>query len=165
MTLLQATTSRPPTSDMRKRSQKLQKFVALASSEERHCGYAAGKSRQQLEEQLARLGDLNAYRAGYAHKSEGVDNINSAHWKDYQDFLSRLDHAVRSQQQVVKDLEQNFESHRRRWLAKRQRLESLERVLDRYRHEEQADAELREQRTLDDMPPRPDTYAAEADDK
>ena len=36
--------------------------------------------------------------------------------------------AVKAQQQIVRDCEKNLATHRQRWMVKRQKLESLERV-------------------------------------
>lgn len=144
---------------MRKRSKKIGKVVSLATTDERRYGAAAGKSRRNLENEMARLGELHAYRHGYAQTSQSKSNINSAHWKDYQNFLRRLDQAVLSQQQIVRDSEQNLALHRQRWLAKRQRLESLRRVLDRYRDEEAAQADRQLQRILDDLPGAKNPYS------
>lgn len=149
---------------MRSRAKKLAKILSLEAAEERRHGIATGKSQRQLEEQMAKLGELNAYRHNYAALSKSMANINSAHWKDYQSFLQRLDQAVQSQQQVVTDSEQNLEAHRRRWLAKRQRLDSLQRVLERYQSEEHQYLERQQQRAQDDMP-RPDSPYEEPDDR
>ena len=143
---------------MRKRSDKIGKIVSLAAAEERRFGAATGESRRRLEEQMVRLGELNAYRQNYAELSQSMRGVSSAHWKDYQNFMRRLDQAVRSQEQIVRDSEQNLELHRRRWLAKRQRLESLQRVLESCRDEEAMFAERRRQRALDDMPTPDDLY-------
>lgn len=143
---------------MKKRSRKIDKIVALAGAEERRHGEETGRSQAQLNDQLSRLAELNAYRQGYADKTGNSADVHSAHWKDYQNFLYRLDDAVRSQQQIVQDCEQTVESHRRRWMAKRRRLESLERVLERYQKEEHSHAERLEQRALDDLPALPDAY-------
>jgi len=70
---------------------------------------------------------------------------------------------VKSQQQIIRDSEQNLEIHRRRWLAKRQRQKSLQRVFDSYRAEEQLHDERREQREIDDLPTARDLYPDEAD--
>ena len=115
---------------MKKRTRKIDKIVSLAASEERRLGEEAGRSRRRLDEQLARLGELNAY----------------------QNFLRRLDGAVRAQQQIVSDCEQNLETHRQRWLAKRRRLESLERVLEKYQQQDRAFEDRLEQKALDDLP-------------
>jgi len=148
---------------VRKRSKKISKVVALASSEERKHGAATGASSRHLSEQVSRLGELNAYRHSYANRCKFGGNVSAAHWKDHQTFLQRLDQAVKSQQQIIRDSEQNLEIHRRRWLAKRQRLESLQRVLDSYRADEHLHEERRQQRELDDLPPAQDLYPDEAD--
>lgn len=137
---------------MKFRSRKLRKLLVLEAAEERRHGIATGKSQRHHEEQVTRLGELNAYRHSYADLSRTIQNTSSVHWKDYQSFLSRLDQAVRSQQQIVNDSQQNLEAHRRRWLAKRQRLDSLKRVLERYQDEEHQYLDRQQQRIQDDMP-------------
>lgn len=134
---------------MRRSGDKLGNVRTLARSEERKSGMAAGRLQQRLDEQLARLGELNAFRHTYANRP--VDQVSSAHWKDYQSFLGRLDRAVRSQQQIVRDCEKNLEAQRQRWMVKRQRLEALERVLEKARAREAAYQERLEQRQLDDL--------------
>ena len=137
---------------MKKRTRKIDKIVALEASEEQRLGQEAGRSRQRLDEQLARLGELNAYRHNYANKSPSGSSVSSAQWQDYKNFLQRLDGAVQAQRQIVNDCEQNLETHRQRWLAKRRRLESLERVLDKYQQQDRAYEDRLEQKALDDLP-------------
>ncbi|MDH3747778.1 MAG: flagellar export protein FliJ [Gammaproteobacteria bacterium] len=143
---------------MKKRSARLKKIVALAEAEERNQRVLTGRSQSQLNQQFGRLGELNAYRQSYADKAKHNADLRSAHWKDYQNFLSKLDRAVRSQRQIVHDCEQSLETHRRQWMEKRQRLESLERVRERYQQEEHLHDERLEQRTQDDMPAAPRLY-------
>lgn len=137
---------------MKRRTQKIGKIATLAAAEERRYGEQAGRSQQQLNEQLERLGELNAFRHNYAKKSAAAGEVSSAHLKDYQNFLHRLDTAVRAQQQIVRDCEQNLATHRQRWMVKRQKLESLERVLARYQSEDAAHEDRLEQKLLDDLP-------------
>ncbi len=143
---------------MKRRSARLKKILSVAEAEERSLGMQTGRAQKKLLEEKRKLGELNAYRESYAARARSANALSSAHWKDYQNFLSRLDQAVRSQQQVVNDCEKNLELHRRRWLVKRQRVESLERVQDRYRQQEVAHADRIEQRTLDDLPSAPPMY-------
>ncbi|MEM9690256.1 MAG: flagellar export protein FliJ, partial [Pseudomonadota bacterium] len=110
---------------MRARSSRFQKIVKLAETDERRFAEATGASQRQLNDQVARLGELNAYRQEYAANTNSRGFTSAAQLKDYQDFLSRLDQAVLSQQQIIHDCEQNLERHRRQWQVKRQRLESL----------------------------------------
>lgn len=137
---------------MKSRSRKLGKIAHLAASEERRFAELTGRARQHLEEQAQRLGELNAYRHDYATKSASASMLSSAHWKDYQTFLYRLDKAVTAQQQIVRDSEQRLETIRQQWIARRRRLESLERVIEKYRAEERVQASRREQKQLDELP-------------
>ncbi len=137
---------------MRKRTRKIGKIASLAAAEERRLGEETGRSQRQLNEQLERLGELNAYRHNYSHKNVAADGVDSAHLKDYRNFLSRLDAAVKAQQQIVRDCERNLAAHRQRWMVKRQKLESLERVLEKYRAADYAFEEKLEQKLLDDLP-------------
>jgi len=135
-----------------KRTDKIGKVVSFASSEERRFGAQTGRSQSHVTEQTNKLGELQAYRQTYANKSLLTQGASTAHWQDYQNFLQRLDRAVLSQQQIVRDGERNLAVHRQRWLVKRQRLESLQRVLKRYREQDRHYEERLEQKILDDLP-------------
>ncbi len=134
-----------------KRSVRLKRLVDIAAADERRAGLAVGKLITEHEKQQAQLGELNAYRRAYADKSRGVGGSHSAHWKDYQDFLGRLDTAVHAQQQIVQSAEQGIAAARQRWMAKRQRLESLTKVYERSRQEEDLKRDRDEQKRLDDL--------------
>lgn len=137
---------------MRDRTRKIGKIASLAAAEERRFGEQAGRSQRHLNEQLEQLGELNAFRHNYAKKNVAPGGVSSAHLKDYRSFLDRLDTAVKAQQQIVRDCERNLATHRQRWLVKRQKLESLERVLEKYRAADLAHEEKLEQKLLDDLP-------------
>lgn len=137
---------------MSKRTQKMAKVVRLAASDERNFGAQAGRSQQQLNEQVDRLGELSAFRHSYAKKSTERSNINAVHLQDYHNFLERLDDAARAQQQVVRDCEQNLDAQRMRWMVKRQRLESLEHVLEKCHRRDAVYQARLEQKNLDDLP-------------
>lgn len=136
---------------MKKRTRKIDKIVSLAAAEERSLGQQAGRSRAYLDEQLERLGELNAFRHNYEGKNPASAGVSAAHWKDYQSFLHRLDAAVSAQRQIIRDGERNLETHRRRWLAKRQRLESLEHVLEKYKDQDRAYESRLEQKSADEL--------------
>ena len=147
---------------MSSRTRKIGKVAALAAAEEKRFGEQAGRSQRHLNEQLERLGELNAFRHNYARKNLGQGGVSSAHLKDYQSFLERLDSAVKAQQQIVRDCELNVATHRQRWLVKRQKLESLERVLEKYRAADRTREDKLEQKLLDDLP-TPDGRGFEPD--
>jgi flagellar FliJ protein len=117
-----------------------------------------GESQRELDSALVRLDELSAYRNEYSARQVPGSSVSAARWHDYQAFLSRLDQAVSAQRQLILDAEQNVDAHRRRWIAKRQRRESLQRVLERYRREERIDVDRRLQQRLDDLPRAKDSY-------
>ena len=137
---------------MKRRTKKIEKVVSLAAAEEKSFGAQAGQSQRSLNEQLERLGELNAFRQNYRTKNPATSGVSAVRWKDYQNFLQRLDRAVYSQQQIIRDCEQNATAHRKRWMLKRQKLESLERVLEKCQQSD-ANYEARlEQKRQDDLP-------------
>lgn len=146
---------------MKKRSKKLTRIVSLASSDEQRSGEQAGKSRQELDKQRERLGELNAFRHNYSNRTGSDSGISSAHLKDYKQFLERLDSAVSAQKQIIQDSERNYETHRKRWMVKRQRRESLERVLDKHMQVEATHQERLEQKKMDDLPTSSPFYTDE----
>ena len=137
---------------MKQRADRLRRILALAATEERRLAAQTGRSQARLNEQRARLLELHQHRRTYGRRTPETGNLPAAHWKDYQRFLGRLDQAVRSQQQIITDCERSLDLHRRRWQVKRQRVESLQQVVDRAEAAARRDADRREQRTLDDLP-------------
>mgnify|MGYP001821997780 CR=1 FL=1 len=137
---------------MKDRRRKIGKVASIAAAEEQRYGQIAGQSQRHLDEQLERLGELNAYRQNYLGGAGAQTAVSSVHWKDYQNFRGRLDAAVAAQQQIVQDCERTALAHRQHWLAKRRRLESLERMLENFQAEESIADDRREQKVLDDLP-------------
>lgn len=136
---------------MSRKTKKIDKVASLAASEERRFGEQTGRSQQALAEQLERLGELRAYRLNYARQKPAATGVSSVRWQDYQNFLQRLDQAVQSQHQIIRECEQNLDAHRNRWMAKRQKLESLERLLEKCWQRDAAYKARLEQRELDDL--------------
>lgn len=146
---------------MKRRSERMQKIVSLAAADERRESLAMGESQRQLGALIERLDELTAYRREYAARELPASGVSALRWRDYQTFLARLDQAVTAQRELILDREKNVDAHRRRWMNKRRRLESLTRVLDRYRSEERVAADRRRQKVLDDRPPPGDRFDAD----
>ena len=146
------------------RSARLRKLVDIASAEEKRFGQSAGRLRAELDAQANQLGELNAYRQAYADRSRSMTAGSAVHWQDYQSFLARLDQAVSAQKQIVKDAEEAADAARRRWIGKRRRLESLNKVWTRFYEEERIARERIEQKQLDDLPGVRTGFADGSDD-
>jgi flagellar protein FliJ len=146
---------------MKKRSTRMQRVQDIAENEERGYSRALGKAQRQLDEQQKRLEELRQYRSEYAARQPKGQRggISSVQWADYQNFLRRLDDAVHAQAELVADGKRNRDAHRQRWMKKRQKTESLQRVVDRFRGDELRADERTEQKIQDDLPPQPNLFA------
>src|ERR1700761_9639311 len=108
----------------------------------------AGRRVAELERQLEQLG---RYRPEYM-KSSAVSGgaMDAVKLQNFRSFLDRLADAKR---QHVKNLEaarNEYEKRRTLWSEKRIEAESLGRAVERFRKEEQAVADKREQNEGDD---------------
>lgn len=146
---------------MAKRSDRMQRVQGIAENEERKYCRAMGDAQRTLDEQQQRLADLRQYRDEYAARQPKAVSgaVSSVQWADFQNFLRRLDDAVHAQSQLVDGGKQNRDLHRQRWMIKRQKMESLQRVVDRYRSDEIRADEREQQKVQDDLPTRVELFA------
>ncbi|MCH8135162.1 MAG: flagellar FliJ family protein [Proteobacteria bacterium] len=140
------------------RSERMKIVQSIAEHEEREECRAMGESQKNLQDKIGRLEELNTYRQLYAANGKLKTGLHALQWQDYQKFLKRLDQAVAAQEQVVCEGQTHREVHRKRWMVKRQRLESLSRVVDRYKAEESVAVERQLNRLRDSQPIRPGPY-------
>ena len=141
-----------------KRSDRMKIVQSVAEHEERQEIRAMAESQKKLEDEFVRLEELKAYRHGYAELAKLKDGVHALQWQDYQLFLTRLTKAVVMQEDVVRDGKSKREVHKKRWMVKRQRLESLSRVVERYTGEETGERERQLRKIQDSQPIRPGPY-------
>lgn len=133
---------------------RMQRVLALAASEEKRECQEMGKSQRALDEEIQRAEELAAYRRSYAERPVPNGPVDAARWLDYQNFLRRLDQAVELQARVVSESERHLDTHRARWLARRQRFESLGRVVERQQEASKRHEDRLLQKAIDDLPCR-----------
>lgn len=136
-----------------KRSQRMDVIRSVAEHEELEERKIMGKSQRLLDDAAERLADLRGYRERYASGQRPTSGAAAVRWQDFHRFLSRLDQAIAEQELVVRDGRQRREAHRKTWMVKRQRLESLTRIIDRFKREE-AEADVRQTQKQQDALPR-----------
>lgn len=145
----------------KKRSRRIKRVQSLAQTEERsHCR-AMGEAQRALVERERQLAELKAYRQDYArgrNPGQPGSTISSARYADYQNFLRRLDDAVHAQAEAVRSTQLDRDAHRERWLVKRRKMESLQRVAERCQADETQELEKLRQKQQDDLPVRPDPF-------
>ncbi len=102
----------------------------------------------ELEKQLQQL---QKYRDEYVRNSTQSDGgMDAVRLQNYRSFLDRLGDAMRQHGKNLEVARAEFEKKRALWSEKRVEAESLGKVVDRFRKEEQHDADRREQRDGDD---------------
>ena len=109
----------------------------------------AAKKVAELEQQLQQL---LAYRDEYVRNStQSAGAMDAVKLQNYRSFLDRLGEALRQHTKNLDTARAEYERRRASWSEKSIEAESLSRVVDRYRREEQHDADRREQREGDDV--------------
>ena len=120
----------------------------------------AGRKVTELERQVAQM---HSYRDEYGRNSaQAAGAIDAVKLQNYRTFLDRLGEALRQLSKKLDDARAEYERRRVLWSEKRVEAESLSRVVDRFRKEEQHAADRREQREGDDAALRV-SMAAQAD--
>ena len=108
----------------------------------------AGRKVADLEHQLDKL---QTYRDEYVRNSaQAAGAIDAVKLQNYRSFLDRLGEALSQHLKCLDLARKEFDKRRTQWSEKRIEAESLGRVVDRFRKEEQQVAERREQREGDD---------------
>lgn len=144
-----------------KRSERMKIVQSVAAHEEQLECRVMGESQKKLEDEMERLEELKAYRQTYAAKEKLKKGLSALQWQDYHKFLNRVDQAVAAQEQVVHDGKSQRDAHKKRWMMKRQRLESLTRIIDRYQIAEFRESDRALRKLQDSQPIRPDPYDKE----
>jgi flagellar FliJ protein len=147
------------------RRDKMERVVKIAEADERKSAERTGAAQRRLNEQQNRLAELRRYRLEYSERAVTSRNTSAAQLKDYQSFLERLDQAVTSQRQIIHECERALAAQRSRWQAKRQRLESLQKVSDRLRQDQQRVTDRQAQRIADDRQPVGAQFSDRADEQ
>lgn len=136
---------------MKNRADRMQKIFKLAKAEERKVAEEMGRVQRSLNAEISRLQELESYRQNYTAQFQSSGTISAARLQDYQNFLDRIDRAVDGQKEQIMTGRETRDVHRRRWMMEKQKLDSLERVVDRFRKVEDQETDRRSQKDLDEL--------------
>jgi flagellar FliJ protein len=146
-----------------KRFEPIRDIVSLSATDLSRAMGEAGRRVADLERQLEQL---KTYRDEYVKNStEDRGTMDAVKLQNYRSFLGRLGDALRQQLTLLDCARADYENRRLEWSAKRIEAESLGRVIERFRSEEQRDADRREQREGDDAAMRISIAHSEAGDR
>ena len=99
---------------------------------------------------------LQQYRDEYAARFQQAaqNGIGQREWRNYQDFLSRLDDAIDQQNQTVGLQERHTAVGQAQWQQQRSRLKAFGALSERHQASELALEQRREQKTQDEFASR-----------
>jgi flagellar protein FliJ len=145
------------------KSKRFEPIQEIASTSAKDLSRAMGDAARKVADLERQLKQLENYRDEYVRNTtQSAAAIDAVKLQNYRSFLDRLGEALRQHQQNLDNARAEYERRRQLWSEKRVEAESLSRVVDRFRKEEQHAAEQREQREGDEAAMRISLAAATA---
>lgn len=133
------------------KSKRFEPIQEIASSSAKDLSRPMAEAANKVAELEKQLQQLQKYRDEYVRNSTQADgSMDAVRLQNYRSFLDRLGDAMRQHGKNLEAARTEFEKRRAHWSEKRAEAESLSRVVDRFRKEEQHNADRREQRDGDD---------------
>jgi flagellar protein FliJ len=134
------------------RSERLKPIQRLNESRENDAARALGHSVQTLQQQTQRLSELQQYRDEYDRKIQelGQNGVIASRLQQMQSFLNNLNLAIAQQQAVVEQAQRQQEQQRHSWQRAHNKSQVMDNVAERYRRDEQYQANKRDQKENDE---------------
>jgi flagellar protein FliJ len=133
------------------KSKRFEPIQEIASTSAKDLSRAMGEAGRKVTDLERQLEQLQAYRDEYVRNSTQANGaMDAVKLQNYRSFLDRLGEAMRQHLKSLDAARKEFERRRGQWSEKRIEAESLSRVVERFRKEEQHAADQREQREGDD---------------
>jgi flagellar protein FliJ len=133
------------------KSKRLKPIQEIASTSAKNLSRAMGEAGRKVADLERQLEQLQTYRDEYVRNStQAAGAMDAVKLQNYRSFLDRLGEALRQHLATLDSARIEYEQRRVQWSDKRIEAESLSRVMERFRKEEQHAADRREQREVDD---------------
>jgi flagellar FliJ protein len=133
------------------KSKRFEPIQEIASTSAKDLSRAMGEAARKVADLERQLLQLKSYRDEYVRNStQSSAGIDAVKLQNYRMFLDRLGEAMRQHSKNLDNARAEYEKRRVLWSEKRIEAESLGRVVDRFRKEEQHAADQREQREGDE---------------
>lgn len=99
---------------------------------------------------------LADYREEYAQRFQAAaqDGLTPQQWRNFQDFLARLDDAISQQQQTVAHSQRNTAAGQAAWQSQQVRLKAIDTLSVRHVRSETIRIERQEQKLVDELAAR-----------
>ena len=132
------------------KSKRFEPIREIASTSAKDLSRAMGEAARKVADLERQFEQLQSYRDEYARNSQSPAAIDAVKLQNYRSFLDRLGEALRLHLKNLDTARAEYERRRALWSEKRIEAESLSRVVDRFRKEEQHAADRREQHDGDE---------------
>jgi flagellar FliJ protein len=133
------------------KSKRFEPIHEIASTTAQDLSRAMGEAGRKVQDLERQLEQLQSYRDEYVSNSTQANGtMDAVKLQNFRSFLERLGEALRQHLKSLDSARKEYEKRRAQWSEKRIEAESLSRVVDRFRKEEQHVADRREQREGDD---------------
>jgi flagellar FliJ protein len=133
------------------KSKRFEPIQEIASTSAKDLSRAMGEAARRVADLERQLQQLKSYRDEYVRNStQSSAAIDAVKLQNYRMFLDRLGEAMHQHSKNLDNARAEYERRRVLWSEKRIEAESLGRVVDRFRKEEQHAADQREQREGDE---------------
>ncbi len=99
---------------------------------------------------------LLQYRDEYAvrFRQSAESGLSQREWRNFQDFLDRLDEAIAAQQKIVRQHELDTTTGQQQWQQQRKKLKAFDTLSERHFAKEEAIENRREQKIQDEFATR-----------
>ncbi len=138
------------------RAKRLQPVQQIVDDQQRALARSLAAIEKRLSDAEGKLGELERYRCEYEMQFavRAQSGIGVMDLRDYQAFLARLSEAVKQQRAVVQRAHADRDMERTRWREAATRAKALDHVVERWRNEERALLDRKEQRESDERAQR-----------
>ena len=137
------------------KSKRFEPIREIASSAADTLSRAMAEAARRVADLERQLEQLDSYRSEYMQSSTTAgSSMDAVKLQNYRSFLDRLGEAKRQHEKNLDAARAEYEKRRALWSEKRVEAESLGRAVERFRTEERAAEDRREQREVDDAATR-----------
>lgn len=136
-----------------KRSERFKPIRNLAQQSEDVAAQILGKIQRELSNHHLKLSELMKYYEDYTtrYNAQAEKGMSITQVLSYQKFISQLEIAITEQKKHIHRVSEACDSSRADWNVERQKTQVLEKVITRYKKQEQLSHNRQEQRRSDEF--------------
>ncbi|MCV6626657.1 MAG: flagellar export protein FliJ [Cellvibrionaceae bacterium] len=134
-----------------KRAKRFAVVVELNQAELDQIAQQLAEQEQRLLQERAKYQQLEDYKNDYFASINAVASTNIQALQRQRSFVERMDVACRQQQGLIDELQTQRQSVVELWQQQQQKVEKLQELLQQYQQQEQREADIAEQKMIDDL--------------